>query len=99
MELAAAIYRIVRESLTNVCRHSKSQKARIEVREGDGQVHIDIKDWGIGFDDREVGPGKFGLLGVRQRAIAARRGSQGDERMRPWDACLRLYSGRTDMPG
>ncbi len=70
MELAAAIYRIVQESLTNVCRHSKSQKARIEVREGDGQVYIDIKDWGIGFDDREVGPGKFGLLGVRQRAIA-----------------------------
>jgi signal transduction histidine kinase len=70
MELPASLYRIVQESLTNICRHSKSEKARVEVRARDNHLHIAIQDWGVGFDTEALVPGKFGLLGVRHRAIS-----------------------------
>ncbi len=66
--LESAIFRIVQESLTNACRHSKSDKIHVELLEKDEQIHIEVRDWGVGFDRDHVNEQHFGLRGIRERA-------------------------------
>jgi signal transduction histidine kinase len=66
--LENAIYRIVQEGLANACRHGNSQRIRVELLQHDGNLRIKIQDWGIGFNPEEVGEGRFGLAGMRERA-------------------------------
>jgi two-component system, NarL family, sensor histidine kinase UhpB len=63
-----SIYRIAQEGLTNACQYSKSEKVRVSLVQRDDWVHIDIRDWGIGFDPKVVQENRFGLVGIRQRA-------------------------------
>ena len=65
-ELAA--YRIVQECLSNVCRHSQSDRARVELRDGERELQIMVQDWGVGFVPDKAATGHFGLLGIRDRA-------------------------------
>ncbi|MCU0871554.1 MAG: PAS domain-containing sensor histidine kinase [Pirellulaceae bacterium] len=67
-ECELAIYRIVQECLTNVQRHSKSARARVELSDGEQALSVVVQDWGAGFDPDSVGSGHFGLVGVRDRA-------------------------------
>jgi len=62
-----AVFRIVQETLTNACRHSRSDHVRIEMSEGDGRLHILVQDWGIGFDPSNIDENRFGLQGIRER--------------------------------
>jgi PAS domain S-box-containing protein len=66
--LENAIFRIVQESVTNVRRHSRSDKVRIELAERSGQVRIEVQDWGTGFDTEAVSEGCFGLRSIKERA-------------------------------
>ena len=66
--LESAIFRIIQESLANARRHSRSAKIRIELRQADNHIQIDVRDWGVGFDPTKVAGGRFGLQGIRERA-------------------------------
>jgi two-component system sensor histidine kinase UhpB len=66
--LENAIYRIVQESLTNACNHSKSPRVRISLLQRGCQVRIEVRDWGVGFDPKNVPKNRFGLTGIRERA-------------------------------
>jgi signal transduction histidine kinase len=66
--LENAIYRIVQESVTNACKHSKTEKVKVSLSQRDGHVRIEIRDWGIGFVPDTVEEGRYGLEGIRQRA-------------------------------
>lgn len=67
--LENAIYRITQESLTNACKYSKSDRVRVELRRNrNDTLRIEIRDWGIGFDPKQVREGSFGLEGIRERA-------------------------------
>jgi PAS domain S-box-containing protein len=66
--LEGAIFRTVQECLTNACRHSQSEKVRVEVELADGRVNVEVRDWGVGFDPAQVEGSHFGLQGIRQRA-------------------------------
>ncbi len=64
------VYRVVQESLTNIIRHAKASKIGITLDDNDALV-VEIHDNGVGFNIKEVGMNKsFGLLGMRERAIA-----------------------------
>jgi signal transduction histidine kinase len=65
--LETAFFRIVQESLTNACRHSRSEKVRIAVTQRDGRIRAEVIDWGVGFDPRQVAENCLGLDGLRQR--------------------------------
>jgi signal transduction histidine kinase len=65
--LENALYRIVQEALTNACKHSKSQKVTVTVTQEGEHVQLEVRDWGIGFDQDAVGKGHFGVEGIRQR--------------------------------
>jgi signal transduction histidine kinase len=65
LELSA--YKIVRESLTNVRKHSEGSNAVVTVRYGDEALEVEVVDDG-GATGIEVPGGGFGLVGMRERA-------------------------------
>ena len=66
-----ALFRIAQESLTNIARHAQASRVEITVKLCDGNVVLKIQDDGKGFDPAASSPNKsFGLMGMRERAIA-----------------------------
>jgi PAS domain S-box-containing protein len=66
--LENAVYRIVQEALANACRHSKSNRARVELVQCGDRLRIKVQDWGVGFNPVAVRDDHFGLEGIRERA-------------------------------
>lgn len=58
----------VRESITNVVRHSRARRCRIVVARGDGRVRVTVEDDGRGVADAV--PAGSGLTGLAERAAA-----------------------------
>ena len=66
--LETAIFRIVQESVNNARQHSNSDRVRIGLKLQDNHVHVEVQDWGVGFDPATVEKTRFGLEGIRERA-------------------------------
>lgn len=66
--LENSIYRVVQESLGNARRHSQSPRVRIGLIQQEDRIHIQVRDWGIGFDPESVAPSRYGLAGIHERA-------------------------------
>ncbi len=74
-EIETAVFRILQESLTNVHRHAKTERARISMEVGPHTVALTVMDYGCGipserlrsFLERNEGVG-VGLGGMRERA-------------------------------
>ena len=66
--LENTLFRIVQESLTNARRYSQSDRIRIELAQEKDDLRLEIRDWGIGFDPKQVETRCFGLEGIRERA-------------------------------
>ena len=68
----ATVYRLVQELLTNVARHSRANAVRIVLRERESALELEVADNGRGIVDAEqTGTKSLGLLGMRERALAA----------------------------
>jgi signal transduction histidine kinase len=65
------VYRLVQESLTNVGKYAQAQQVDISVRNDGGQVEVDIKDNGTGFNVQDVRTSTHGLAGMKHRVEAA----------------------------
>jgi signal transduction histidine kinase len=66
--LENSLFRIAQESLTNACRHSQSEKVRVRLTQKGDTVTLEVRDWGIGFDQGTVQENRFGLEGIRERS-------------------------------
>ena len=66
--LETAVYRIVQEAIANVRRHSGSDRAEVRLSRASDRIHIEIRDWGQGFDPARVEEQRLGLQGIRERA-------------------------------
>jgi len=66
--LEIAVFRVVQESLNNACRHSRSDRIRITLIQRDGRIHVEVRDWGVGFNPAAAAESHFGLQGIRERA-------------------------------
>ncbi|MFZ3475090.1 sensor histidine kinase [Streptomyces sp. 4.24] len=64
-----AAYRIVQESLTNVVRHAGARHATVSLRAEGEHLMVEIAD--DGSASAKSAPGGFGLIGMRERAVAA----------------------------
>jgi PAS domain S-box-containing protein len=64
-----AVYRIAQEGLLNACRHSESERVRLEIVQEDEVLRISIVDNGVGFyvADTDTEGNHFGLAGIRER--------------------------------
>ncbi len=70
-EIESTVYRLVQEALTNVAKHAGANNASIVVRgEPDGELFIEVKDDGAGFDT-DVENAGFGLPGMQERVSLA----------------------------
>ncbi|MBP6852489.1 MAG: response regulator [Rhodoferax sp.] len=68
---AVVVFRIAQESLTNIARYAQAGKVTIALAQHAGELRMEIRDNGVGFDPVEVASRRtFGLLGMRERAIA-----------------------------
>ena len=67
---ATAIFRIVQESLTNVVRHAHASKVDITLKRNDAKYLLEVRDNGNGFEPAVRKEKSFGLLGIRERALA-----------------------------
>jgi len=66
------VLRCVSEGLANVARHAQASQAWITIQGEDGQLKIEIRDDGLGFNaEAETSGGHYGLLGLRERARLA----------------------------
>jgi signal transduction histidine kinase len=43
-------FRVAQEALTNVVRHAQAKTVTVELRKEAGQLHLRVRDDGIGFD-------------------------------------------------
>jgi signal transduction histidine kinase len=63
------IFRIVQESLTNITRHAEASRVEIVLLQNLGELLVEVRDDGRGFDPACAAMAKsFGLLGMRERA-------------------------------
>jgi signal transduction histidine kinase len=69
-------FRVAQEALTNVVRHAQAKVVRVELRKEDLQLHLRVRDDGIGFEvsavrEKAVLGASLGLLSMEERAALA----------------------------
>jgi signal transduction histidine kinase len=67
-----SLFRIAQEALTNVHKHARTEKIRVELRRRRGEVCLEVRDYGRGFDPtaRPIGNGpgeRVGVAGMQER--------------------------------
>jgi signal transduction histidine kinase len=67
-DIKVEMYRIVQESLNNIVKYARASQVEIRVRIETDQVHMEIRDNGIGFDPACVKPTSLGLRIMREHA-------------------------------
>ena len=68
-----AVYRVVQEGLSNVCRHGRATQAWVTVFVERGELHCIVRDDGKGMNESmrsSAGRRGLGLVGMRERLIA-----------------------------
>ncbi len=69
-------FRVAQEALTNVLRHARAKAVTVELRQEGGQLHLRVRDDGIGFEvaavrEKAVLGASLGLLSMEERAALA----------------------------
>jgi len=62
-----AVYRLIQEALTNICKYAKASNVRVSLKLEPGVVRVQIEDDGVGFDQGRSRPGSHGIAGMRFR--------------------------------
>jgi signal transduction histidine kinase len=68
--VANAAFRCAQEALTNVAKHAGASAATVTAGVHEGALELTVQDDGVGFDPATVRDGAFGLVGMRERALA-----------------------------
>jgi two-component system NarL family sensor kinase len=66
--IEAGLYRMAQEALTNVVRHAKAKRVCVHFTTTPDQVELVVEDDGVGFDTEALAKGRFGLVGLNERA-------------------------------
>ena len=67
-EVSIHVYRVVQEALNNIMRHSDACEAMVTVERRDNELHVEVRDDGLGFDTDSSARDGLGLMGMRERA-------------------------------
>jgi two-component system NarL family sensor kinase len=68
LAVQAGLYRIAQEALSNVERHAWAAHALLHLETSPEAVTLSVKDDGQGFDPEHIPAGRFGLVGLNERA-------------------------------
>jgi signal transduction histidine kinase len=68
-EMEISLFRVAQEALTNVLKHSQSERVEVRLEKDTDRVRLIVEDQGVGFDlDQALEDGKrLGLLGMEER--------------------------------
>jgi PAS domain S-box-containing protein len=69
-QVKVVFYRIAQESLNNIVKYARATQVEIQLRRECCDVHLEIRDDGIGFDPSLVKPTSLGMHIMRERAEA-----------------------------
>ena len=64
------VYRLVQEAFTNIAKYAQAKRIVVKLWTEGGQVHVSVRDDGIGFDTSVPRTSAHGLLGMRYRVEA-----------------------------
>lgn len=64
----ATLFRIAQEAITNIRNHGQAERARVTLSQTEGWIHLEVQDWGQGFNPDSVIENRFGIRGIRERA-------------------------------
>jgi len=67
-EVEREVLRIAQEAVTNAVRHAEAGRVAVEMRYEERALRLSVVDDGAGFAMDEVASGRFGLVGMRERA-------------------------------
>ena len=67
-QVETQLFAITREALANVMKHASASEAHVRVEARNGEVVVEVRDNGRGFDPAAGHPGHFGLESMRTRA-------------------------------
>jgi signal transduction histidine kinase len=67
-QIETQLFAIGREALANVMKHASASEVHVRVETREGQVVVEVRDNGRGFDPAAGHPGHFGLESMRSRA-------------------------------
>jgi two-component system NarL family sensor kinase len=68
VRIETGLYRIAQEALNNIARHAQAGRVNVQIITSAEQAALVIQDDGLGFDPTQVPPGRFGLVGLSERA-------------------------------
>jgi len=70
IEVRVQAFRIAQEAIANVRKHANAKNVRIEIKETDGGISVQVNDDGIGFAAERLHQevGHLGLTSMRERA-------------------------------
>jgi signal transduction histidine kinase len=64
------LLRVIAESVRNAVHHGGATRVTVQIVQEDGSLVLRVSDNGSGFDTEQVRPGRYGLVGMRERAQA-----------------------------
>lgn len=66
-KMEAALFRLIQETVQNVCKHAKAQSIKVELDFREDVVFLAVEDDGKGFDPKERRKESLGIVGMRER--------------------------------
>jgi two-component system NarL family sensor kinase len=66
--IETGLYRIAQEALGNALRHAGAKKVKLSLVVTPAEIKLVVEDDGRGFDPEQVTAGRFGLVGLNERA-------------------------------
>lgn len=68
LRIETGLYRIAQEAIANVVQHADAHEVALELVVTPEQVQLTISDDGHGFDPQNIPAGRYGLVGLNERA-------------------------------
>jgi len=62
-----AIFRLVQECINNALKHANPTEINVKIEWATYFINVVVRDNGVGFNTKELKPGTFGLVGLRER--------------------------------
>jgi len=66
-DVNTAIYRIAQEAMHNTVKHAHATHVDLRLEQTPGEIKMEIRDNGVGFDPTASFPGHLGLQSMRER--------------------------------
>ena len=62
-----AIFRLVQECINNALKHANPTEINVKIEWATKLINVVVRDNGVGFNEEEVKPNSFGLIGLQER--------------------------------